>query len=250
MTSFHVGGLLREPAGSVRDVHLRDHYVALGPDVELAGPLDADLRLQRTNRGIIARGTVRAPLRRTCSRCLDPFVEDAEAAVEEEFLPTRGPGQRRPTRDRCRGRRGAAHRRPPRDRPGAGAPRRAGPHRADAPALPAGLPGALRGVRRLASPTGRTITASRRSIRASPAWPGCSTTAARAAVGPGRPLASPRRRRYTSASPHRRVAEHNAAQESPWAFPSERYPRPARVSVALISRSARRPSWSATTATS
>jgi uncharacterized protein len=91
MTSFHVGGLLREPAGSVRDVHLRDHYVALGPDVELAGPLDADLRLQRTNRGIIARGTVRAPLRRTCSRCLEPFVEDAEASVEEEYLPSVDP---------------------------------------------------------------------------------------------------------------------------------------------------------------
>ncbi len=91
MTSFHVGGLLQEPAGSVRDVHLRDHYVALGPDVELAGPLDADLRLQRTNRGIMARGAVRAPLRRTCARCLDSFVEDAEATIEEEFLPTIDP---------------------------------------------------------------------------------------------------------------------------------------------------------------
>ena len=53
MTAFNVAGLLHEPPGAIRDVRLRDHYVSLGADVELAGPLDADLRLQRTNRGIL-----------------------------------------------------------------------------------------------------------------------------------------------------------------------------------------------------
>ncbi len=88
MTSFNVAGLLHEPPGAIRDVRLRDHYVNLGPEVELAGPLDADLRLQRTNRGVIARGEVRAPLRRTCARCTDPYVEETAAEIEEEFLPT------------------------------------------------------------------------------------------------------------------------------------------------------------------
>jgi uncharacterized protein len=91
MTSFNLAGLLHEPAGATREAHLRDHYVTLGPDVELAGPLDADLRFQRTNRGIIVRGQVRAPLRRTCSRCNDAYVEDVSVAVEEEFLPTLDP---------------------------------------------------------------------------------------------------------------------------------------------------------------
>ena len=147
MTSFHVGGLLQEPAGSVRDVHLRDHYVALGPDVELAGPLDADLRLQRTNRGIIARGAVRAPLRRTCARCLDPFVEDAEAAIEEEYLPTVDPLSGTPVAtdpaDDEVQRIDARHEIDLRT----GAPRRAGAHRADAPPLPPGLPRPVRRVR-------------------------------------------------------------------------------------------------------
>ncbi len=99
MISFNVAGLLHEPAGAVRDVQLRDRYVALGPDIELAGPLDADLRLQRTNRGVLARGSVRAPLRRTCARCTDAFVEDVRVAVDEEFLPTIDPesGARLPT---------------------------------------------------------------------------------------------------------------------------------------------------------
>ena len=88
MTAFNVAGLLHEPPGATRDVRLRDHYVTLGADVELAGPLDADLRLQRTNRGILVRGELRAPLRRTCSRCTDPFVEEVRVPIDEEFLPS------------------------------------------------------------------------------------------------------------------------------------------------------------------
>ena len=88
MTSFNVAGLLHEASGATRALRLRDHYVNLGPEVELAGPLDADLRLQRTNRGIIVRGEVRAPLRRTCARCTDSYVEEVRAGLEEEFLPS------------------------------------------------------------------------------------------------------------------------------------------------------------------
>jgi uncharacterized protein len=88
MTLFNVAGLLHEQPGATRDVRLRDHYVTLGPDIELAGPLDADLRLQRTNRGIFVRGELHAPLRRTCSRCTDPYVEEVRVPIEEEFLPS------------------------------------------------------------------------------------------------------------------------------------------------------------------
>jgi uncharacterized protein len=91
MTAFNVAGLLHEPPGSRRDIRLRDHYVTLGRDVELAGPIDADLHLQRTNRGILVRGELAASLRRTCARCTDPYVEDVRVAVAEEFLPSLDP---------------------------------------------------------------------------------------------------------------------------------------------------------------
>ncbi|HEY6608499.1 MAG TPA: DUF177 domain-containing protein [Candidatus Limnocylindria bacterium] len=91
MTSFNVAGLLHEPPGTTRDARLKDHYVTLGPDVELAGPLNAVLRFQRTNRGILVRGEVDASLRRTCSRCTDPFVEDVRVELDEEFLPSLDP---------------------------------------------------------------------------------------------------------------------------------------------------------------
>jgi len=88
VTDLNVAGLLQAPPGTSRDLRLRDHYVTLGPDLELAGPLDADLVLQRTNRGILVRGMVRAPLRRTCARCTDPFVDEVAVAIDEEFLPS------------------------------------------------------------------------------------------------------------------------------------------------------------------
>jgi uncharacterized protein len=91
MTSYNVAGLLHEPPGAVRHARLRDHYVSLGPDVELAGPLDAELRFQRTNRGILVRGDLGAPLRRTCARCNDSYVEEVSIPVEEEFIPTLDP---------------------------------------------------------------------------------------------------------------------------------------------------------------
>ena len=87
MTRINVAGLLAEPPGAERRVALRDHYVAV-PDVELAGPLDAELRLARTNRGILVHGRVDAPVRRTCARCLEPFVDEVSVTLDEEFLPS------------------------------------------------------------------------------------------------------------------------------------------------------------------
>jgi uncharacterized protein len=91
MISFNMAGLLREPPGTPRDARLRDRYVTLGPDVELAGPLDAELRFQRTNRGILVRGQATAPLRRTCARCTDAYVEEVRVSIDEEFLPSIDP---------------------------------------------------------------------------------------------------------------------------------------------------------------
>jgi uncharacterized protein len=91
MTAFNVAGLLREPAGAVREYRLRDRYLSLAPDVELAGPISGTLRMQRTNRGILVRGIVTGELRRTCGRCLEPYVEPATIEISEEYLPSIDP---------------------------------------------------------------------------------------------------------------------------------------------------------------
>jgi uncharacterized protein len=100
MTAFNVAGLLREPPGTVREHRLRDRYLSLAPDVELAGPISGFLRLQRTNRGILVRGTLAGDLRRTCGRCLEPYVEPATIEISEEYLPSIDPGAALPGPDR------------------------------------------------------------------------------------------------------------------------------------------------------
>jgi uncharacterized protein len=91
VTLFNVAGLLQEPPGATREIAVRDRYLAVGADVELAGPVDGVFRLQRTNRGILLRGSVDAPVRRTCSRCLEPYVETVSLRLAEEFLPSVDP---------------------------------------------------------------------------------------------------------------------------------------------------------------
>jgi uncharacterized protein len=91
MITFNMAGLLREPSGAVRDHRLRDRYLSLAPDVELAGPLNGSLRFQRTNRGILVRGSLEAPVRRTCARCLEAFVEPARIQISEEYVPSIDP---------------------------------------------------------------------------------------------------------------------------------------------------------------
>lgn len=91
MTLVSVAGLLREAPGTSRRVVLQDHYLSLGPEVEIAGPMDGEFHLQRTNRGLIVRGNATVPVRRTCARCLDPFVELVRLQFLEEYLPTVDP---------------------------------------------------------------------------------------------------------------------------------------------------------------
>jgi uncharacterized protein len=90
VTRLNVAGLLREPAGTTRTVELGE--------LEWA-PIDGQpprrvlgtLRLQRTNRGILATGRARTLARRTCIRCLDEFDEPVEVALAEEFLASVDP---------------------------------------------------------------------------------------------------------------------------------------------------------------
>ncbi len=89
MTRLNVAGLLREPAGTSRTLELGSLDVTTGG----ASPrrVLGTVRLQRTNRGILASGRVRTLARRTCIRCLDEFDEPADVELNEEFLPTLDP---------------------------------------------------------------------------------------------------------------------------------------------------------------
>ena len=88
MTVINVAGLLQEQPGARRDHRLRDHYTSLSPEVDLAGPVNGTLRLQRTNRSILVTGRADALVRRTCGRCTDAYEDEARVEIQEEFVPS------------------------------------------------------------------------------------------------------------------------------------------------------------------
>jgi uncharacterized protein len=69
----NVAGLLGEAPGSLREIA-----------VDVA---ELDLRVGRTNRGVIVTGRVRTALADTCGRCLAPLRIAIDAPIEEEVLP-------------------------------------------------------------------------------------------------------------------------------------------------------------------
>lgn len=90
---FNVAQLLKAPAGTVQPVELEDDDQLDARElheegVELGGPITGKIRLHRTSQGIYADGTVRAPVRLDCTRCLKAFPATLEFPLREEFYPT------------------------------------------------------------------------------------------------------------------------------------------------------------------
>ena len=51
-------------------------------------PVDGDVQLARTNRGILARAQLQTALKTECSRCLRDVVVPIRIDLREEFLPS------------------------------------------------------------------------------------------------------------------------------------------------------------------
>jgi uncharacterized protein len=80
----NVAQLLKSPIGTVRDYQL-------GETVDIAGndsPVQGDVRLLRTDRGILVWGIMAADIELTCSRCLSQFRCPVKMNIEEEYFPT------------------------------------------------------------------------------------------------------------------------------------------------------------------
>jgi uncharacterized protein len=88
MLSYNVAGLLRATPGTARIIPVALQGMSIAEDVELAGPIQGELKLSRTGRGIIARGRLDTTLLEQCSRCLTTIVAPIAVEIEEEALPT------------------------------------------------------------------------------------------------------------------------------------------------------------------
>lgn len=88
MLSYNVTGLLRSTPGTVRTYPVVGERLPIADDVALAAPIEGEIRLARTSRSILARGTLRTALDERCSRCLGPAIAPVTVSFEEEALPS------------------------------------------------------------------------------------------------------------------------------------------------------------------
>lgn len=84
---FNVAQLLKEPVGAVRRYHLDEEVDTLDEDLEFLSPLVGDLQLMRTNSGVLVTGLLKAAVRVTCNRCIEPIVMPLQVPLEESFRP-------------------------------------------------------------------------------------------------------------------------------------------------------------------
>lgn len=86
--AWNVAGLLADTPGSVRTFDVADVTIDLPEDLELAAPIAGQVRLSRTNRGILAEARLATSLAGECARCLRPVTTPIDVALEEEYLPS------------------------------------------------------------------------------------------------------------------------------------------------------------------
>ena len=84
MVEINVAQQLKEPIGSIRNYRVNDTVEIAGSD----SPVHGEVRLMRTDRGILAKGTIHAEIELTCGRCLSPFHCPLNLHIEEEYFPT------------------------------------------------------------------------------------------------------------------------------------------------------------------
>jgi uncharacterized protein len=80
--------LLAEPAGSLRELEIAAPELDLESEVEQRGPIEGQVKLTRTNRGLFVEARLRTAIAQACSRCLRPIDWPVEVELAEEALPS------------------------------------------------------------------------------------------------------------------------------------------------------------------
>src|SRR3954466_7646528 len=86
--TFPLASLLAEPAGSEGRYEIHGATIALPDEMRLVEPLDGDVRISRTNRGVLVDATILTAIAGTCSRCLRDIELPMTVHIREEALPS------------------------------------------------------------------------------------------------------------------------------------------------------------------
>jgi uncharacterized protein len=85
---FNVAGLLGEPAGTVQDIVVACPVLDPGSGPVQTRGITGQLRLSRTNRGLLVRGRLSTAIALICSRCLRDIDCPVEIKLDDEALPS------------------------------------------------------------------------------------------------------------------------------------------------------------------
>jgi uncharacterized protein len=86
--TFPLAALLAEPPGSERRYEIHGATIRLPDDMRLVEPLDGELRVSRTNRGVLVDATITTAIAGTCSRCLRDIEVPMTVKIRDEALPS------------------------------------------------------------------------------------------------------------------------------------------------------------------
>jgi uncharacterized protein len=86
--AWNVAGLLGDDVGASRSYDIADATIELPEELVLASPIAGQVRLTRTNRGILADARLSTSLAGECARCLRPLTTPIDIKLDEEYLPS------------------------------------------------------------------------------------------------------------------------------------------------------------------
>ena len=85
---YPLATLLGESAGSERRYEIHGATIPLPDEMRLVEPLDGELRISRTNRGVLIDATISTAIAGTCSRCLREIEIPMTVHIRDEALPS------------------------------------------------------------------------------------------------------------------------------------------------------------------
>jgi uncharacterized protein len=84
---YPLAGLLAEPYGTERRYEIHGATIALPDDLRLVEPLDGQVRITRTNRGVLVDAKITTAIAGSCVRCLRDIEIPMTVEIHDEALP-------------------------------------------------------------------------------------------------------------------------------------------------------------------
>ena len=86
--AYPLAGLLAEPVGERRVYPVHGVTIQLPDDLRLTDPIEGQVTIARTNRGVFVEARLHTAIGGTCARCLRDVEIPIDVELAEEALPT------------------------------------------------------------------------------------------------------------------------------------------------------------------